>query len=85
MVVIPSQFRFVTASQVKAGNFILKCYPQMTHGKLKFLSRKIRNGKNNRHIVCVADSGTILNFEMEIKMSFKEKTAFYLDYHVKID
>lgn len=65
MVIIPSQFRFVKTSQVKAGN----CYPQMTHDKLKYLSREIRNGKNNKHSRCVAESGTILNFEMEIEMS----------------
>lgn len=80
MVVIPSQFRFATASQVKAGNLTLKSYPQMTHGRLKYLSRKIRNGKSNRHIICIADSGSMLNFEMGIKRSFKEKTVFYLDY-----
>lgn len=64
-VVIPSQFRLVTTIQVKAGN----CYPQTTHDKLKYLSREIRNGKNNRHNRCVTDSGITVNFEMEIKMN----------------
>lgn len=64
-VVIPSQFRFVTTIQVKTGN----CYPQTTHDKLKYLSREIRNGKNNRHSRCVTDLGIAVNFEMEIKMN----------------
>jgi len=59
MVTIPNQFRFVTASQINAG----KCYPQMTH------DRERRNGKYERCSRHVADSGTILNIEMEIKMS----------------
>lgn len=64
-VIIPSPFRFVVTSQVKSGN----SYPQMTHDKLKYLSREIRNGKDNRHSRCVADLGIVVNFEMEIKMN----------------
>lgn len=63
--IIPSQFVFVATSQVKSGN---SC-PQMIHDKLKYLSREIRNGKDNRHSSCVADLGIIVNFEMEIKMN----------------
>lgn len=49
----------------------------MTHDRLKYLSGEKRNSKNKRHNRYVADPGTILNFEMEIKMSWeKQKLSF---------
>lgn len=49
----------------------------MTHDRLKNLSREKRNGKNTGHNRYVAEPGTILSFEMEMKMSGeKQKLCF---------